>query len=66
MLDLLNDSTGIKGAIGILGIISKRLDRHLKDAMGHLSIIHKQLGRLLKDAMGSSVSGDSAYLESQK
>ena len=43
MLELLNDSIGIKGAIAIFLIIHKQLDRHLKDAVGQLPIIHKRL-----------------------
>ena len=53
MLELLNDSIGIKGAIGIFLIIHKQLDRHLKDAVGQLPIIHKRLNWHLKDVMGS-------------
>ena len=52
MLELLNDSIGIKGAIGIFSIMHKRLDRHLKDASGHFPIIHERLNLHLNDAMG--------------
>ena len=52
LLELLNDSIGIKGAIGIFSNMHKRLNRHLNDALGHLPIIYKRIIRHLNDAMG--------------